>query len=161
MKKELLTTAIWLLAMLFSINCLSQTPVVKKSVDQAGITTLTYTINGKPSKIIRFNKDGLRHGISEEWHYDEDTPEVHHLVYLYEEGVLKEFSMVFGDGKIISKNVYYDGVLVEHTTIDISRSKFPDDLHYVKQVYTGSQDYMQYRIANGVVTDSLFVPHVR
>lgn len=158
MKKELLTLACWLVVMLFSINCLAQTPVVKKSVDQAGITTLTYTINGKPSKIIRFNKDGLRHGVSEEWHYDEDTPEVHHLVYLYEEGVLKEASQVFDDGQVLWKNVYKEGVRTEHIILD---GIYPDDMRYVKKVYTGSQDYWLYRISNGLVTDSLFVPHVR
>lgn len=154
----------WLLSIGFvciMVYSYAQQPVVKKVVDKDSITTLTYTINGKPSKIIRFDKDGLRHGISEEWHYDEDTPEVYHHVSLYDRGVLVEASMVAGDGIVISKNVYQDGVLTEHMIINTPKSKFPKDLYYVKLVDVGPRDCWQYNIHNGVVIDSLFVPAKR
>jgi len=130
-----------------------------KSNENDSTILFTFTDKGVVLKKLRFNSDGIRNGISEEWHYDDK--DLDHIIYLYKNGILNEISTVFFNGDIISKSVFEDGV--EKINIQLSAALTTDKkLVYIKKVYnTNLCGFIQYKIINGMVVDSLSVPYGR
>ena len=125
---------------------------IKQLQDSNGRIIFFQYENEKLIKIIS-TLDGLREGVTEEFKGDSISGEFLRIVSFFEKGVLKEECFYTNDSILMDKYVYNNGkIIYSLKLINIDNN----NLHYIMKKFK-SCNFMQYRLLNDVVIDSMDV----
>jgi hypothetical protein len=139
---------------LFIFSCtLSRGAYTKKQRTKEGI--VYYYYNNGQLKETRNTKDGIRHGITEIIHRNDE--ECTRQISVYKYGILQEIGFYSMDGVLIDNYIYSGngGDLIESN--HLHEIDTASNLHYVRKVSIFPCRYMQYHIINNTIVDSMVV----
>ena len=151
-KIELIFRYLLLIVLFLSISCSQTNKIrVKKVRDREGFVTYYYYENNKLVKSMQ-TKNGIRDGVTESIHEDEDS--YMRAYFIYEEGVLKEITWYSIDSIVFYKTIYYQGRVIEDWVI---QSISEDTVKQLRIIYQSCNRCTQYLISNGIVVDSVVI----